>query len=154
MGSYVLSVITAALISGIVLSFFPEGPARQILRLLCGVFLAATALMPLSGISCPDLTGIVSDYYSEGLKEAQAGAQMARKETHERIKAETEAYIRNKAGQLGADIRPEVQLGEDGQPVGVRLDGTADKSQKQVLENWIVQTLGITKEKQIWTGWS
>lgn len=154
MGSYVLSVIAAALISGIVLSFLPEGPARQILRLLCGVFLAATALMPLSRISCPDLSGMVSDYYSDGLKEAQAGAQMARKETHERIKAETEAYIRNKAGQLGADIRPEVQLGEDGQPVGVQIDGTADKSQKQVLENWIKQTLGITKEKQIWTGWS
>ena len=38
-GKYVLSLVTAALIGGIVTGFFPDGSFRRLLRLLCGVFL-------------------------------------------------------------------------------------------------------------------
>ena len=54
-GKYVLSLVTAALIGGIVTGFFPDGSFRRLLRLLCGVFLLTVVLAPVSALEMPDL---------------------------------------------------------------------------------------------------
>ena len=58
----------------------------------------------------------------------------------------------DKADALGAGIRPEVKLDEQGIPVEVKLYGTCTSTVRQVLAAVITNDLGIPEEDQKWTG--
>lgn len=152
LGAYVVSLTAAAMISGILLSLFPDGPVRGMLKLVCGVFLTVTALSPLIKINQPDLSGFVFDYMSEGESAAALGEDMAQDETLELIKFGLEAYILDKAASLDASVTPEVGLDESGVPVSVRMTGAVSDAARLELEALIAKDLGIPKEDQQWSG--
>ena len=43
---YVISVVAAAMLCGIVVRLFPNGSGKQVGKLICGLFLAYTVLSP------------------------------------------------------------------------------------------------------------
>ena len=67
---------------------------------------------------------------------------------------ETEAYILNKAGLLGMDIRADVELSEGEYPVPERavIRGNWTDSQKSQLSAMLEAELGIPEEDQRWMG--
>ena len=82
---YVLSLIAAALIAGILQSFVKEGSCARVLRLLCGLFLMVTALKPLKDLQIPTLEDWTASWNAE--------AEAAVREGEERYASEYSAVI-------------------------------------------------------------
>ena len=147
---YVLSLTAAALLSGILLSCVPEGSGRKILRLACGILLTVTALKPLGQLRLPDLDALTGEYRQQAEAAAAMGQEMARLEAHEGIRKALEAYILDKAAELGMDVTPEIFLDESGIPVSIRLEGEISSELRQKMQTIITNDLGIPGEAQEW----
>lgn len=151
LGQYVVSLTCAAMISGILLCLIPEGTARCILRMVCGVFLAATALSPLSKVPLPDFSGM-ERYLAEGESYSAMGQQLAQEDRNARIKSEMESYILDKAAAAGFTISAEVFVNAAGETVSVRLSGKLEERSRESLEQILSHDPGIPKEDLHWTG--
>jgi len=151
---YVLQLIAAALLCGIVTGLVNKGHLKEIVKIICGIFLSITALQPMVGMDMSFLTDYI-DQFSDVTAEAVAsGEEFARDSTGEIIKAECEAYILDKAAELNTQITVTVKLSKDNPPipVSVQISGAVTPYIRLRLEEIIQQDLGITKENQIWTG--
>ena len=70
------------------------------------------------------------------------------------IKSKTEAYIWDKAQELGLSVSVDVAIEEDGSypyPAAVRITGQFTELQRQSLTRYIEENLAIGKEQQTWT---
>lgn len=151
---YILSVTAAALICGILSGLVQNGAAKEILRLLCGLFLTIVVIRPLIGLDLEKLTDWSLDRVPEGESMAALGENMARQAAAEIIKSETEAYILDKAAALNASLTVEVTVSGDDTPlpVAVTLRGEIAPNARQQLEHILQTELGIAKEDQQWNG--
>ena len=147
---YVLSMTAAALLGGILLSCVPEGSGRKILRLVCGILLTVTALKPLGQLRLPNLDAMSGEYRQQAEAAVAVGQEMARLEAREGIHKALEAYILDKAAELGVDVTPEVFTDESGIPVSVRLEGDVSSGMRQKIQTIITNDLGIPGEAQKW----
>lgn len=151
---YVISVVTAALACGIVSGLTPKGTAKELVRLLCGVFLAFTAIRPITGLDFNALAEFSFPYAREAEQAAAMGENMARQSLADIIKEESEAYILDKAAALNTDLTVEITVSDDDAPVPVAavLCGEVSPYARQQLETILQSELGIAKENQLWTG--
>lgn len=148
---YLLSVTAAALICGSVGCLAGKnGGISRLMKLLCGMFLAAAVIRPVVDVKIDDLS-IFTDRLSVDAELAVArGEEMASDEMKRIIKEKSETYILDKAKLLGADITVEVIL-EDVIPAGVTLTGNISPFAKTSLAASIAQDLGIPLEEQVWS---
>lgn len=149
-GKYVLSLVTAALIGGIVAGFFPDGSFRRLLRLLCGVFLLTVVLAPVSALEMPDLDSWLAGLDMDARDAVQQGEDYVALRRREGICERLEAYILDKATALGADVSVRFTLDEQDLPRTVTLTGSYTPAQKQALARVLAEDLGIPEERQIW----
>lgn len=151
---YVLSVTAAALICGIVSGLARGSAAKEWIRLLCGLLLAFTAIRPLARLEVNAFAELPLPFAQEAETTAALGENMARQAVADSIKAESEAYILDKAAALNADVTVEVTVSEDSTPVpaAVKLSGSASPYARRQLERILQTELGIAKENQLWTG--
>lgn len=149
---YVISVVTAAMICGIVTGLFPSGTAKQVVKLICGLFLAYTVLSPISKVELSQLTDIPAQYSEDAAAAAALGESLAQNSMAGIIKAETEAYILDKAESLRAEVTVEVTVNEDNVPSAVTISGEASPFARRQLQSILETDLGIPKENQKWTG--
>ena len=138
---YVLSLITAALLGGIITGILPSGSCGKLLKLLCGVFLLAAVLRPLGELELPDLDAQAA--VADGLDFAQAQKRQV-------ISQRLEAYILDKAAELGMDIGVELTLDKTHCPQAALLTGSVSQSQRACLGEILETELGIPKECQHW----
>ncbi|MDO5399793.1 MAG: hypothetical protein Q4F17_02270 [Eubacteriales bacterium] len=149
---YLLSIICASLICGIVLSMVKEEGARTAVKLLCGAVLAMTVVSPLFGLDPDRLAELIPDSL-DGAGYVSEGENMARQAMAQHIKQACEAYILDKASSLHADVEVEITLGgEDQVPVAAELTGTASPNARAQLLSSLQGELGIPKENIRWTG--
>ena len=153
-GKYILSVITAALIVGILGDLTSKkGSAGQLFRLLGGLFLAYTIITPVTNFNFSKVEDFLNDYSLEGMRYSTAGEAEADAMCCAVIKSEVEAYILDKADALKADVQADVMLGEVTlTPVSVQIRGSVSPYAKTQLSNMIESDLGIPKENQTWIG--
>lgn len=151
---YAVSVVSAALICGIVSSMSSGGASKEILRLLSGIFLAFAVLVPIARVDLgklelPDLLDA-----SDASSISQEGVDTARKSMASLIQAHTEAYIVDKATALHASLTAQVTVSDDEIPipVAVRLTGAVSPHVRRQVEDFIQEDLGIARENQKWTG--
>ena len=149
---YVISVAAAALICGIVSGMVQNGAAKELVRLLCGLFLAVTALHPLVKLDLSNLGEFALPYTQEAESVAAMGENMARESMADIIKAESEAYILDKAAELNAEITAQITVGDYQAPTAAKLSGEVSPYARQRLEKILESDLGIAKENQLWTG--
>lgn len=149
---WLMTVVAAALLISAAESLISEGTLRKIASLTGGLILLLTLLQP---VLKADLRGINLDYsqYSQEIGQRQKELELSdSKELSELIAEKTEAYILDKAKELGIDCTAKVstQTGEDGVPCpyGAVLQG--EKS--EALADYMEQELGIPKERQVWNG--
>ena len=138
---YVISVVAAAMLCGIVVRLFPNGSGKQMGKLICGLFLAYTVLSPISRVDfskLPDFSLRCMDDAEDSMADI--------------IKEETEAYILDKAADLHANLRVEVAVGEDNLPAAVTISGEASPYARRQIQAMIANDLGISKENQKWIG--
>lgn len=150
---YLLSIVAAAVICGIVTRFTGEkGTQGAMVKLIAGLFLTFTVIAPVAKIDLSGLTDFAELYSDTGAQAAALGEQMSRDALRSSIKARTEAYILDKAAELELNLEVEVTLSEDDIPLpaAVRLSGKSSHYAKLRLQSMITQELGIEKEKQVW----
>lgn len=152
LGKYVVSLTTAAILCGILLSLLKDDSLRKLLRLVCGIFLILAVLEPLTEISSSDFSWQYSAYVSEGRAAAAVGEELAADARNRIIKEELHSYILDKAVSTGAEIEAELTLDENGVPVFVHISGKWTPESKSDISRFLSEELGIAKENQQWTG--
>lgn len=151
---YFLSVTAAALICGIVTGLLgKKGTAAAFIKLIAGMFLAFTVINPLARLEWDRLTDYVDDISVDSSAAVGAGTAAAQNAFRDGIKAQTEAYILDKAAAWDAGLTVEVSLSNTDPPVPVAvfLSGQVSPYAKAQLAQMMEQELGISKEDQIWT---
>lgn len=149
---YILCITAAAILCACVRSIVGEkGGAAQVLKLVCGLFLAFTAVRPIADIEIRDFGVFTADIQSQANAAALSGESYARESMADIIKSETEAYILDKAQDLNASIHVSVSvLDDDLTPGQVQIFGHISPYAKGQLQQIIERDLGISKEDQIW----
>lgn len=151
--SYIISVVIAAMICGIVVKLVGgKGTQGAMVKLIAGSFLTFTVIRPVSQIRLGDITDITSQYSLEAQAAASEGESMTRLALCDGIKAQSEAYILDKAEELGIRVTVQISLSEDDipVPVSIQLAGNASPYAKGRLTSIITEDLGIPKEDQTW----
>lgn len=150
----ILQFLTSALISALILSLLPKGLFREILKLLCGLFVTISLLYPLRELDLSSLFwGIFTENAKEGEAAAALGKEFADSLLAERIKEATKEYILDKAASLGTELTVEVMLSQEDipVPVSVILTGDMEPMARSRLEQYLCAELEIAKEDIQWT---
>lgn len=153
--SYILSVTAAALILGIVSSIVdPKSSAGGLVKLIGGLYLTFVVIQPLANFDFDAVDDFWLAFSVDGRAVSTAGENLAKDAMADIIKAETEAYILDKAGLYRAEISADVTLSDDDipVPVSVTIRGNISPYAKAQLQSAIETELDIPKENQVWIG--
>lgn len=155
LGQYVLSVTSAAITLGILLSLLKHKSSSELLvRLIGGVFLAFTAIAPVAEIDLDVLFDPALDFAVEGDLIAAHGQEIVHSQMRDIIKDRCEAYILDKALTYQTPVDVEVELNQDQVPVptSVQITGNVSPYAKNLLQKWLEDDMGIPRENQLWIG--
>lgn len=153
LGSYVLSVISAAIIVAIISSFFDgKSGTAGIIKLVSGLFLTFVVISPLTKLDFSDVNAYLEQFALEGEESAAVGENLAHEAEADIINSRVQAYILDKADLLGAQLDVEVVLDRNNIPVSVKLEGDISPYAKAQMAETITEDLGISKEQQLWIG--
>lgn len=147
--AYLLSVTAAALVCGIINSLSGKGSTAKLLKLISGLFLAATVIKPAVEIKLDNIYTFTDNLAVSSDVAVSRGETLAAEEMKRIIKEKTEAYILDKAKALGAEIAVEITL-QDYTPAGVTIKGDVSPYVKNNLRASITQELDIPPEEQVW----
>lgn len=148
---YVLSIICAAIVCGILSDLAGKSFFQKQMKLACSVFLAFVFLKPLVNGSLPEL--IQNNSYLISAEEAAAQGESIRiRSLASIIKQEAEAYVLKEAKSVGADITVQIALdyGNPPTPNAATIYGSFDASSETHLSRILSEELGIPKEHQTW----
>ena len=150
---YVLSVVGAALICGIVASVLGEkGTLGVAVKLLAGIYMTLTIVAPWGQLRLDELTQWKEQITADGERISISGQNEAREAMAQSIITSTRSYILEKAEALGVELTVEVMLDESPIPVPeqVRIRGNISPYNREKLGSIIERDLGIPTEAQIW----
>ncbi len=151
MRAWLLGLCAAALL-GVVCST-AAGEDRPVLRLTTGLVLLLVLLSPVVDFNLSELSEIWAEsrYLAENVaKNAEIESQAA---LMEGISAQTEAYILDKAQDMGLHLSVEVTvvMGERyPYPAAVALTGRSTTAQRQQINRWLREELAIAEEDVTW----
>lgn len=149
MKAWLLGIVLTALAGSLARQIAPKGKEQAAVRLVSGLLLALAILRPLAGT---DWAGLELPAPPQG--QAEEAAALYRKNQQQEfaaiIAAKTEAYICDKANQLGLDCTAAVTVaaGESGIPLpeAASIHGPYNAALAACIE----EEVGIPAEKQIW----
>ena len=144
---YILTVVAAAMLVGILQSLAGQGTMGTLTKLLGGVFLALTMLSPVLKLERPDPAEWFADLALYGESMAAEGTALAADAKEDIIRFQVEAYILDKAD---ADLAVSVELDGEGVPCGVTLTGDISPRTKAQLSRMLEDDLGLGEEVQQW----
>lgn len=152
--SYLLSLVAAAMICSMALALSGNTKGKRVVRLACGLCIIVVLLGPLLHLKASDFSDYLEDLQQEA-DAAQTFSQDASTElTAQVITQSTEAYILDKAAAYGAEITVTVDVQAVGglysAPCGATITGSVTEVQKEALAQFMDETLGIPRDKQIW----
>lgn len=153
-GEHILGITAAAIIGALLIKLSGEqGSNGGIIKLLCGVFLLLTIIQPLDQINWNTITTSQLDFGAEAKQLALQGEMLSRNSMRQIIKEQCEAYILDKAKDMGIELAVNVQLSNEDVPVpeAVFLNGRISPREKDRLSSIIEQGLGLSKEDQKWS---
>lgn len=153
LGTFCLGVVAAGMTVAMVTGLFhKKGAAAQLVKMIGGLFLAFTVIRPLVNLDVSGSMAYLETFSDRGNTAAAMGENMAQDSYLSYIKAETQAYILDKAQPYGAAIQVEVELDEKGVPCGAILTGTWSPYARSCLSQMMAEDLGLEKEAQQWIG--
>ena len=153
MKDYIIGIVATAIICGIIIQITNDKTTiGKTVKLISGIIMTVAVVAPVTKIT---FNGV--DRYLDGLsldadRYVSDGKAVAKENLSAIIEEQVETYILEKAHQMDLDISVEVVLDDvnDQIPCGVAIAGNVSPYAKEVLCNYIENTLGIRKENQIW----
>lgn len=149
---YVIRVVAAALISGVVIRLTEGIGSGEIIRMLCGLFMTLILLQPILGRRELQWEFMLPQIRRQAEENVLEGVAAAEKIRQEFIMRQAETYISNRAAEMDTEIQAEIMLGEDNLPESVVLIGAVSPLNKSRLTQIIASELGIPRERQEWIG--
>lgn len=146
LSGYLMRLVCAAFLCALIGTV--AGSSRGIRRLITGIFLTLTALSPVGELDLPDLDP--DRLYADAHAAVRDGTERADEMRADIISEACEAYIWNKAAEMGLEPEICLVLDQDGMPSSVVLTGNASPMERQKLMQMIVQDLGVRREDVIW----
>lgn len=150
--SWIVAVAAASLLVSAARSLIPEGPIAKLAGLVGGLALLLTVTGPLLKAGDLDLE-LDYGHYAAQIQQRQAALEMESGEAMAELIAEkTQAYILDKATSLGLEgtVRVTTEPGPEGLPIPAGAEWTGPAS--PALAEYMEQTLGIPRERQVWHG--
>ena len=148
---YVTVLTAAAILCAILTSFLGEkGLSAGLMRLLCGLVMVLCVFRFDWRGKWFNLLDVTDTIRREGELAAASGELESRNAMAASIKAQTEAYILDKAAELGASVQAVVSVNEELRPDGAVLTGNASPYVKSRLSALLEIQLGIAKEALVW----
>ena len=146
--TWVFRIIGASVISSIAMSVTLSTKMKRVVSLCCSFLAAAVLLTPLAGLSDASLS-------LPDLKESASfrASQLEKRNAELRtsiIASECEAYILNKAAELGAQVSVSVTLDDKETPYSCSITTDSGGAVKFALSETIEKDLGIPLERQYW----
>ena len=151
--NWIRALVGAAVFCALATALCPEGRPKRVLRAACGVVMAAALLSPVAALDTEALPKAMARYSEAARRQAESAAESADRLNRTIIESECEAYILDKAAQLGLDgLWAEVtaRWSDEGfwYPWEARLG--RPESGRAELERLIEAELGIPAERQSW----
>ncbi len=146
---WLTSVVAVTLLLTVAQTLIPEGSIRKVAAFTGGLALLAALLQPVLRTDLSRLE-LDLDAYSEAVQERQAELEEAREEELSSVIASrTEAYILDKAAQLGLSVtvRVETAVGAEGVPIPWAVEVRGGRSEE--LAAYMERELGIPRERQV-----
>lgn len=150
MREWLTAVAAVSLLLSIVQMLVPKGLLRETASFIGGLLLLTVLLRPVLDLDVSTLRLDLSSY-QEAVEQRQAELEAEQKETLlDLIEAETQAYISDKAEQLGLSlhIRVTAEMDAAGVPIPVQVEIVGRRSDE--LVQWMETELGIPEERQVW----
>lgn len=153
MREWLLGIVLTAFAGGLARQLAPRGREQAMVRLVSGLLLALALLAPLAELTGAAWEGeaLEAAAFRQRTREQEALYRKNQQEVLAAIIAEkTEAYILDKANQLGlaCTVRVTVAAGESGipLPVSAAVRGAYSPALAECME----EEVGIPAQKQIW----
>lgn len=149
---YILSVITAALICGIVNAWITgKGTYTAAIKIVCGLFLTVTIISPLAKIEISD-PELYFNRLSEEAEAASAAGTLWNTETKAAfMKDNLEKLVLEKSMSMNLKITTDITVDDTSMlPTEITISGTISPYAKRVLSQFIQDNLGIPEEDQNW----
>ena len=149
---YIISIVSVAIIISIATMIIKNnGTISVIIKLISGLILAITIIRPILNNSLH-----ISQYFEDIQTDAdiwvEEGLSDSRNKHQVIIKDNLEAYIYNKAADMGIRADFEISLSDEypPTPVSVTVSGAVSPYNKNILMQFLEQEIGIPKENQRW----
>lgn len=150
---YIFSIICVCLLCGMAAILIgKDEPAGKVFKLLSALFITLTVLSPWINVRLSDFQTYL-DSVDDGADSAvSAGIEYANQQKTEIIKRNAQAYVLEKAKNLGAEIRIDIQVDmETGRDLSrIEIEGNVSPYVRSILSETISLDLGIPEEAQRW----
>ena len=149
--SWLLSVMSAALILALIYALVPKGTIRTIAQFTGGLILVLVTLQPLLQLDPGSWKLQYREYETQIDEQIDTYRKDYQEELRTIIEEETAAYISGKGLELGIQCRPVVttKLRDD---IPYPAEVTLDTEWDEALSRYITQELDIPAENQHWQG--
>lgn len=147
----------ASALSLIAIAITPNGRVKKAVKLICGFAVILSVISGFTDFDFSFYSRSMADYRTEAERMiADSREELSLKE-REYIETECEAYILDKAKELGLkcdNVSVTLNWSEEGYwyPVSVQLDASGESGLEFQLSRSIEAELGISPENQIWSG--
>lgn len=149
---YLLSITAAGVLCSVVKRILGQkGTSVSVGKLITALFMLITVISPIKHFLSIDDFNFSMNFRQEAENVVQEGENFASTSIRKVIEERTEAYILDKAKEIGAEIDVTVYLTEDIYPVPyrARISGDVSPLQKLTIRNCL-EELGIAEEDQEW----
>lgn len=149
--TWLIGVMTAALVLSILYALLPKGSIRTIAQFTGGLILVLVILRPPLSLDVSNWQGEYHTYTSQINEQIAAYEKAHQEELRAIIEQETAAYISDKGSSLGIVCHPVVTAEEqDGIPYPAEV--TLDIEWNEALSRYITEELDIPVQNQCWQG--
>ena len=148
--AWLTSVVLVSVLLSAAQSLIPPGTVRKAAGFTGGLILLLVLLRPVLGADLEHLE-LDFDHYQAAVEERQEELADTQTEAMASIIAEqTEAYILDKAGELGLEVTVRVETRTEGNGIPVPWSAELTGSWSQALASALETELGIPAERQVW----
>ena len=153
---YLLSIVAVCLLTALARSLIPEGGVRRVASVVCALLLVLCALSPLLQLDIDAVAQSLARIQMENETLRTGVAVKNRELVSQIIKQNTQAYILDKADEIGAELSEvtvTAQWSSDGYwyPHEAEIVSSAADDQKSRLSDYIQTQLGISISDQNWS---
>ncbi|MDY3282634.1 stage III sporulation protein AF [Dysosmobacter sp.] len=150
--SWLTAVLTTAVLLSLAERLAPEGSLRKITSLVGGLILLVVLTRPLTALGAGELRLDYEDR-SAAVEQRRQELQAENDKTlAELIARETEAYISDKAAELGLECQASVTVAPNADGIPVPWSAELSCGPSGALAAELEQALGIPRERQVFHG--